>query len=318
MINTELKNIPIGQIGEYTSVKLKLCGNHAEILYSQHQNQFCAIEKIDSQFYMNLITGEISEYKKSDNKSQNLRSVARSLSLGRDLINTNVTDVKNCRWLTLTYAENMTDTTQLLQDFRHFNERLRAKYGRYEYITAVEPQGRGAWHMHVILIFPSIAPFIPNSDVANAWKRGFVKINALDNVDNVGAYLTAYLGDMELSTSIPVQELEQIDRINVIKDVELTDENGIKQNKRFIKGARLALYPSGMHIFRHSKNIKQPIIERLLYYQAKEKIGADTPIFSKAIQITADEYVNILQYEYYNCNTDLRKNQEFDEKNNIT
>ena len=40
---------------------------------------------------------------------------------------------------------------------------------------------------------------MPNEVVADLWKQGFVTVKRLDDVDNVGAYLTAYLGDMELS-----------------------------------------------------------------------------------------------------------------------
>ena len=38
-----------------------------------------------------------------------------------------------------------------------------------------------------------------NAVVRDCWKQGFVTVKRLDDVDNVGAYLTAYLGDMELS-----------------------------------------------------------------------------------------------------------------------
>ena len=86
-----------------------------------------------------------------------------------------------------------------MRDFRHFNTRCREIFGHYEYITAAEPQGRGAWHLHCVFIFAGKAPYMENAVVRDCWKQGFVTVKRLDDVDNVGAYLTAYLGDMELS-----------------------------------------------------------------------------------------------------------------------
>lgn len=50
----------------------------------------------------------------------------------------------------------------------------------------------------MVFIFPGKAPYIPNDEMAEIWGQGFTKTRRLDNVDNVGAYLTAYLGDMEI------------------------------------------------------------------------------------------------------------------------
>ena len=65
------------------------------------------IVKISADEYYDKRDGEIKQYKHTKSRAENLKSVARSLALGRDLLNTNITDTKKCRWLTLTYAENM-------------------------------------------------------------------------------------------------------------------------------------------------------------------------------------------------------------------
>lgn len=52
----------------------------------------------------------------------------------------------------------------------------------------MEPQGRGAWHCHLLYIFDLVkAPYIANKTLSDLWGHGFVKISKLDNVDNVGA-----------------------------------------------------------------------------------------------------------------------------------
>ena len=42
----------------------------------------------------------------------------------RDLLNTNIADPSHCRWVTLTYKENMTDPKRLYTDFDKFNKRM--------------------------------------------------------------------------------------------------------------------------------------------------------------------------------------------------
>lgn len=274
-------------------------GNITEILSMQKQNNTCSIVKLDKETYIDKRSGEVKKFKHTSTRAENLKSVAKSLGKGRDLLNANITDVKKCRWLTLTYKENMTDPKKLYKDFEHFNERMRKIFGHYEYITAAEPQARGAWHLHVVMIFETDAPYMENAAVANAWKRGFVTVKALDDVDNVGAYLTAYLGDMELSEY--EKEFPHLDA-KVVKTVEYDENTEQKQTKKFVKGARLQLYPTGFHIFRHSKGIKKPVVTRQSYKQAKEKVGSAKQTFSKSVYLSDEEtdYENTLTYEYYN------------------
>lgn len=290
---TERKPIADGR-----QVRLKECGNIVEIMASESRSQGGYITKLNADEYVDNRTGEIFEFKHNENRANDLSNVAKSLQQGRDILNTNITDVSKCRWLTLTYADNMTDGKKLYTDFDNFNRRAREKWGHYEYITCAEPQGRGAWHLHCVLIFPNKAPFMANKDVADCWKQGFVTIKKLDDVDNVGAYLTAYLGDMEM----PDKMDEKMFRSSQIKEVELTDENGKKLTKKYIKGARLSMYPSGFHIFRWSKGIKKPNVTMTNYAEAKEKVNGGTLTYSKGVMLfdEASDFSNTLLYEYYN------------------
>ena len=40
-------------------------------------------------------------------------------------------------------------------------------------------------------------PYIKANDIANVWGNGFIKINRIDDVGNVGAYVAEYLGQVE-------------------------------------------------------------------------------------------------------------------------
>ena len=283
-------------VSDSALVRFTEMGHIAEIMFSERRSRGGCITKIDKDHYVDNRTGELKKFQHFENRAQDLSNVAKSLAQGRNILNTNITDVSCCRWVTFTYAANMTDPNKLASDFKHFNKRCRSIFGSYEYITAAEPQARGAWHLHCVFIFSGKAPYMDNKIVADCWKQGFVKVQSLDNVDNVGAYLTAYLGDMELS------EAAGIPCSRGIKEVEFEDENGLKQTKKYMKGARLYMYPPGFHIFRWSKGIKKPTVSLLPYKEAKEKVSAATPTFSKTVVLedSQSDFKNILQYEYYN------------------
>ena len=187
-------------------VTIKYTGNITEVSYAQRDSE-CSIRKLDKDHYIALETGEVKDFQHGINRASNLTTVAQSLRNLRDIINTNVTEPQNCLWVTLTYAENMTDHERLYQDFRKFwmrfsNYLKKSALPPAEYIVAMEPQGRGAWHAHLIIIFQQEAPYIPNAKIAEIWGFGFVKTRPLTNIDNVGLYLTAYLADMDVTQAL--------------------------------------------------------------------------------------------------------------------
>lgn len=294
------------KIGREDLVSLKTMGNIYEICYLQKKNNQIKTQLIDKDHYMYLDTGEIFECNHIENRSESKFQVGQSLKRLRDYINTNVVEPDKCKWITLTYAKNMQDTNQLYKDFQKFMQKLRYQYKSYniEYIAAMEPQARGAWHCHCIVIFDKVAPFIPNSSIEKLWQQGFTKTNKLEDIDNIGAYLTAYLGDMEF-TKENIQELQK-QGLNVsqmaLKEVNEIEGIKLKQPKSFIKGGRLYMYPPKFNLYRISRGIKKPIKEYHSYHIAKEKAGLQLPTYSKGIKVsdTDNSFSNIIIYEYYN------------------
>lgn len=210
---------------------------------------------------------------------------------GRDIINTNCVYPERIRWITLTYAENMQDPERLYLDCKPFFREMRNQYGEFEYIAAVEPQARGAWHMHIIAIFPDKAPYLDNKTVADIWQHGFVNIKAVDNVDNIGAYFSAYMCDLELEDGGLVAN-------NVIEH-EIEGET-----KKFIKGARLKFYPPGMNIFRYSRGIQRPKLSKTTYEGAQSIIKGSTKTYETFDVISGSEDSDFVMYvkkEFYNA-----------------
>ena len=145
------------------------------------------------------------------------------------------------------------------------------------------------------------APYIANDVFAKLWGHGFVRIKKLDNVDNVGAYLTAYLGDMELS-EVEWTKWQEITRGATVKQVEMLDDNGHKVTKPVLKGARLNLYPSNFNMLRCSRGIKRPVEEMMSQEEANKKVLGATKTFESAIKLTdlENEFESVIIREQYN------------------
>ena len=281
-------------------IRVKEMGNIIELMHSDRKNSKITIKKVSNDEYIDLRTGEVKTFNKINNRAGDLNSVRQSLGRLRDLLNTNITDTSKCRWVTLTYAENMTDSKQLKKDFEKFNKRMRYKGYKYEYIVAMEPQGRGAWHAHMVMIFNDKAPYIDNNVMAEIWGHGFTVTKKLEDVDNVGAYLTAYLGDMDMQDYNKLSDNEKNSmRIYGIKEV---DVEGSTEKKSILKGARLHMYPPKFNLYRCSKGIKKPIVSYEKEIEVQKKISAGTLTFEKTIEISDSDsqFKNTINYRHYN------------------
>jgi len=285
------ENIKSGLFAD-SLVTVKEMGNITEIRYMLRQ-QGGLICKIDKYSYYDIRTGRVKEFNASTTRIENKESVSRSLKNLRDIINTNVTDHRNILWVTLTYKENMTDHIRLYNDYRKFNMRFKDYLKKNmlpvcEYIATAEPQGRGAWHLHILYIFKVKAPFIKNKTLAKLWGYGFVSITSLKGIDNVGIYLTAYLSNLDITG--------ELDGDNVA-------------SKSIVKGARIQLYPTGFRIYRCSRGIKKPNVYETTEAQAMQKVENAALTYEKTIQLTYDDgrIVNRINYRHFNKKPNRKK-----------
>ncbi|MCM1149028.1 MAG: hypothetical protein NC319_02935 [Butyricicoccus sp.] len=288
-------------------VTLKICGNVLEICHAL-STAGSPVRKIDAEHGVDVRTGEVIDYKHKETRAENIRAVSQSMKRLRDIINTNLTRPSHALWVTLTYKENMTDTKRLYEEYRRFWCRFgyylkKHSYPHAEYITAVEPQARGAWHLHCLFLFPKKAPFIPNDDIAKIWGHGFCKTKSLKGIANPGLYLTAYLTDMEFTEALS----EHITK-GRLAEAEVTDENGVKQKKAIIKGARLKLYPTGFKLYRCSRGVKRPETYKTTEAEAQKIVGTAPLTFEKTVSITDSngKVVNVVNYRTYTRQTKKR------------
>jgi len=141
--------------------------------------------------------GCLSRHKRVGKRSSKVRrafSISRARLRIRRLISAN-SGAYGCRdvFVTFTFAENRLDLKTANKDWSDFILRLRYSLGfSPKYLAVVEFQKRGAIHYHAV--FFNI-PFILDIKVkwASIWGLGFIKINAVEHVRSLGAYLSKYL-----------------------------------------------------------------------------------------------------------------------------
>lgn len=302
----KVSDVSFKMIGAGSSVKCTDLGSMKEIMYmsKSFDGQQFGVKKLSKDEYMVIDTGEVKEYKHRETRKDNTESLRKTFKKIRNIINYNFCGGGNELMFTGTYRENMTDRDVLMRDFQKFMQKVKYKYGRVEYMNIVEPQGRGAWHVHVLLKFMDCDRiFIPNKELAEMWGKGFVTVRRIRNdVDNLGAYLSAYLGDIELCDE-NTEVIREYCNTNKVVEYKTVEVDG--RQKKFVKGGRLHLYPAGMNIYRKSRGIKEPVSEKVSYDDI-EDIQNVKPSYVSAISVCDDEgaEINRIIYEIYKKGVD--------------
>lgn len=296
MKKEEIENFKIQDFHNVTLTKM----NHiSEIQYMQRTNNQATIKKLNKDEYVLLASGEILEFKEhADNRTAHINSLYRTMKKLRYLINANFTGADNEKFITFTFAEQTNDPEKVYEEFKNFIKRFRYHFkdiSKIEYLSVIEPHATGNFHLHVLFKFPDTEKigFIDNKVISDIWGQGFTTTKDIKQVDNIGAYLSAYLTDIPLD-EIPAKE-------TLIKPEIL--EGGYKEveGKAIVKGARLHYYPAGIRIYRSSRGIRPPERVKTTYKKAKEHVKAGSLTYSKSIQIELPEdKTNLLSYEYYN------------------
>lgn len=312
----EFKRLENPHIENSSYVTVTNMGHLQEVQYLQFKNNTATIIKVDKDSYCVVNTGEIKEFKHTETRKDSFNSLRQTFKKLRYLINANFIGAPNELHITLTYADNMTDTKQLYNDFDRFIKKLKYKYKdttTIDYINVIEPQGRGAWHCHLLLRFNDLPKiYIDNKELATMWGKGFVTIRSLKDVDNIGAYLSAYLADLDVYADDKgilqvgeetYQYMAKGGELGQIVDKIAIDENGQAVTKKVVKGGRLHLYPPGTKIYRKSKGIKEPDREVMTYRKFKKKVGSAKPTYVSGLHLIAEddkEFENTIIYEQYN------------------
>lgn len=281
-------------------ITLEIAGNVLDLRQSTRSVGKSNVQWIDADHYIDLKTGEIKEAEHSVNRGDKMsvHQLRRSFREMRGIINSNFmgkNGEQNESLITLTYHENMTDPLRLYCDLEKFIKKLKRRVGSIKYVTAVEPQGRGAWHAHILCKQLESGALVDKKLINQLWEHGIiVDVETLEEVDNVGAYLTAYL------SNTPDQE----------------GVNGKAVGKAVKKGNRLHMYPRGMHVYRASRNCEKPVKlkiapisdeMRAIYTVASERYSASVDVFTEDINSETTYLLNSLNHQQWLVNPEALK-----------
>lgn len=244
--------------GEIDWCKIEIAGNLAIKTTSTTTNKKPVCRKISKNNYVFLPTGEIHQYKlkNRENGDEILRTKQSIYKTMRDLklrVCANFCGNQDELFVTLTYAENMTDTAKLKTDFNAFIKRLQYHYRdkyTFGYISICEPQARGAWHIHMFLKCTDITginrdrAYIPNETMQSLWRHGYTKTESIKFDGIVNYFNTSYFAPQS------------------------SDDGG--NGKSAEKYERLRYFPKNFKWYRCSTNMKKPDKSLKTYEQAEK------------------------------------------------
>ncbi len=145
-----------------------------------------------------------TEEEKQKDRKKNLWRARNSLI---DTINANVDRPwgERLKFFTMSFKEDIFDLKEANKEFNKFIKRLEYHIKRKVHYTVIarfqdgkRPGGKvggrdGVIHYHVLFYD---LPYVPHDKLTAIWDRGFVWINAVDDVDNLGVYMVAgYMGN---------------------------------------------------------------------------------------------------------------------------
>jgi len=179
-----ISHIPLNVLKEY-NLKVVKSGNVIEV-YSYDKKVYYNYDPLNREF------NQKEKTKEWDGKS--LDSLRRSRREIRRLIWCNFG--RHSKFLTLTYKDNMQDLEKFYYDWKMFIKSMSRKGIFLKYLYVLEYQERGAIHAHVIIFNTE---YIPVEKIEDSWPHGFVKINSIKEIKNLGAYVCKYLTKETLS-----------------------------------------------------------------------------------------------------------------------
>ena len=282
-----IKKVPTRSPPSNAISKVFQCGHIVEIrTIEKYPSNISQYRRLDKHSCVNTCTGEVIHFNHGKRRSDNRYGLSKSFANLRRIINLNFQGGHSELFLTLTYRTKMTNQEQLYQDFQVFMKRVKRRYPSLEYVAIVEPQHTGSYHLHVLLRRMDYALlYIPMEQLNELWTHGSTHIQRLDTVDNLGAYFTAHL-----------------------KNVDLSEINGSNkpQQKSVEKGSRLKYYPARSKIYRCSQGIVRPKSKTMTYWEAKnmvrnlEKVYSNTKTIGKILEDGTEYELNAITYEQFN------------------
>lgn len=130
-------------------------------------------------------------------KVRNKANARRSVLAFKRLVSSNLGESDCPVFLTLTYAENLTDLRRARKDFNSFATNVKNRYGKQiRFVCVPEFQKRGAIHFHTLFWgLPSILVERERDTrvLAKLWGKGFIDLKKTDGNKKIAGYCAKYM-----------------------------------------------------------------------------------------------------------------------------
>ena len=277
---------PTAEIPDNQLCTVYQCNHVVDVISIQKRSHSISnYKKISKSFYCDKKTGEVFEYQKHEKRYRSFKDTFTQL---RRLINNNFIGRHSELMLVLTYSIYMDNPEQLYQDFRKFWLRFKYHFPPSEYITIIEPQASGSYHLHVLVkTRDGSRLFVPKKQLDQLWEHGGTYVRRITDVDNLGAYFCSYFTNLDCFEGTELQKK-------------------YPSAKMILKNARLRYYPPNLKIYRCSKGIKRPKPITLPFSEVKRLVGDSQPIRKSAKHIVSvdengtEHELNSIEYRQYN------------------
>lgn len=173
---------------EFYDKKIIKSGNVFEVY--EYENKICKGFKSNGGRHHQVST---SEEDKAHNRDKVLANARKDI---RRIVNSNFNQYGQIsKFLTLTFADHVTDIDMANSEFQLFIKRLNynvfnSKKAVLKYTVVPEFTKAGRVHYHLVLYN---MPYVPIKDIQEIWGNGISYIEKVEQADNVGAYICKYL-----------------------------------------------------------------------------------------------------------------------------
>lgn len=246
-------------------------------------------KRVSKTQFLNVSTGEICDYHSGDKQKEFEKNMNQRFRYLKRFINTNFTGDFSELHIVLTYGREFSATLEELSaDFKKFHKKFSYRYQNCEWLALKEPTETGRWHMHVLVKEKEGKRLYIESKILNKmWGKGYVNINRMCHMDDIGGYFTIYQSSLKI------------------------EENIFSKSK---KSKRLNYYKPCMRIFTSSRGLKRPGDPLIMTYgEVEEFIDHKQPHYQKSIEIILKQEevfgvispelkVNTIHYQEYYLN----------------
>ena len=185
--------------------------------------------------------GRASEASQEDKEVNRDKVLSRARKKVRRLINANIGQYGEeftAKFLTLTFAEHVTDISTANYEFQKFIKRLNyevfgQKIINIRYVGVIEFTKKGRIHYHVVIFN---IPYVKAHRIAEIWGNGFIKVNKIDHVDNVGAYVCKY---MTKDNKGLLSKKSYFASQSLFRPIEITDKKIVENVQNSLQADRL-------------------------------------------------------------------------------